>query len=301
MNSSSTLGWGKTKDGGIEMWDAEPVFAHAPSFTERTKLLFYPKKFFLYHAIGKAIQHHEKHGEARPFRILDAGCGTGAAVIDLVRLFGNRIEVIGVDVIRLQIDIGRQKVADAGIQASLEWYDGETLPFQNGYFDAVYTSDVLGHVKDAGAWLNDIARVLRPNGLLAMFTESLPGKHAVVRRYLLTKGINVDPHAEFHISLHSKQDIQNMLRNAGFVWSFFSAGPALNFFLYPDEGNAILQKTSTVLVVKKVNAWLASLKKRLAPYSVAFVEILVTIHFATIGRVLETQGYLVVATKEKKR
>jgi ubiquinone/menaquinone biosynthesis C-methylase UbiE len=299
MNSSSTLGWGKTKEGGIEMWDADPVFLTRPSFFARTKLLFYPKKFFLYRAIGKAIRMHERKGESRPFRILDAGCGTGAAIIDLVHLFGDRIEVIGVDVIRLQVDIGRQKLAGAGITAPLEWYDGETLPFKNGYFDAVYTSDVLGHVKDATLWLKDIARVLRTNGLLAMFTESRPGRHAVVRRYLLRKGVNVDPHAEFHISLHPKAEIQTMLAETGFIPSFFSAGPALNTLLYPDEGNAVLQKTKAVPVVSLVNHGLSSLKKKLHPYSTALVELLVTIHFATIGRVLETQGYIVIATKRK--
>ncbi len=299
MNSFSTLGWGKTKDGGIEMWDADPIFLDTPSFTARAKLLFYPKKFFLYRAIAKAVRQHEKHGEARPFRILDAGCGTGAAVIDLVRLFGNRVEVTGVDVIRLQIDIGRQKLQTHGADATLEWYDGNTLPFVDKYFDAVYTSDVLGHVSNANAWLCDIARVLKPHGLLAMFTESRPGKHALLRRYLLRKGINVDPHAEFHISLYGKKEIQTMLHNAGFMWSFFSAGPALNFFLYPDEGYDVLQKSKGVAVLKTLNAWLASLKKKLHPYSTALIECLVTIHFATLGKLLETQGYLVVARKEK--
>ena len=300
MQYPSTLGWGKTKDGGIEMWDTDPIFFDTPSLLARAKLLFYPKKFFLYRAIGKALREHEKNGEARPFRILDAGCGTGATVIDLVRLFGSRVEVVGVDVIRLQIDIGRQKLAAHQVHARLEWYDGDILPFSDRYFDAVYTSDVLGHVHNASAWLSDIARVLKPHGLLAMFTESRPGKHAVVRRYVLRKGINIDPHAEFHISLYEKKEIQTMLHSAGFVWSFFSAGPALHFFLYPDEGYLVLQKAKHISVLKKMNAWGAFVKKKLHPYSTALVELLVTIHFATLGKLLETQGYLVVARKEKK-
>ncbi len=297
MNRSSTLGWGKTKENGVEMWDATPIFSSPPTALARLKLLFYPKRFFLYRALSRAIHWHEREGEARPFRILDNGCSTGATLTDLYFLFGKRVELFGVDVVRLEIDIAKQKLAALGVKAEPFWYDGITLPFEKKYFDAVFSSDVLGHVEKPETWLKEISRVLRPGGLLAMFAESKPGKHAVVRRYLLRHGVNVDPHAEFHISLFSKEVIRQMIEQIGVEISFFSAGPALNFLLYPDEAFATLQASTKVPIYRTLNRFLNFLKRVSAPFSVAVVEFLTTLHFATLGRILETQGCLVIGKK----
>jgi len=79
------------------------------------------------------------------------------------------------------------------------------------------TFDVLGHVKNVDGWLAELSRVLKPGGALAMFSESKLGKHAYIRNYLMRRGINTDPHAEFHISLYSKEELQEKLRIAGFA------------------------------------------------------------------------------------
>ena len=50
--------------------------------------------------------------------------------------------------------------------AEVVWYDGEHLPFDSGSFDAIYTSDVLGHVQNVPAWLKELNRVLKPGGVL---------------------------------------------------------------------------------------------------------------------------------------
>jgi len=44
------------------------------------------------------------------FSILDVGCGTGATIIDFKRMFGRRVKVEGVDVVRMQIDIAKEKI-----------------------------------------------------------------------------------------------------------------------------------------------------------------------------------------------
>lgn len=43
-------------------------------------------------------------------------------------------------------------------------YDGRRLPFRDGCFDAVFSSNVLEHVRDLPALLAETARVLKPGG-----------------------------------------------------------------------------------------------------------------------------------------
>ncbi|MBI5222637.1 MAG: class I SAM-dependent methyltransferase, partial [Candidatus Magasanikbacteria bacterium] len=117
------LGWGVRTGGGVEIWDAEPVFrGEKVGWKDKLKLLFYPKKWFLYRYIkSKIINHKSKISE--PFRLLDVGCGTGADVIDLKKLFRKRAEVVGVDVVALEIDIAKEKIKRHGVWAEVMVYD----------------------------------------------------------------------------------------------------------------------------------------------------------------------------------
>jgi SAM-dependent methyltransferase len=90
-------------------------------------------------------------------RILDAGCGTGAAVAYLAR-FG---AVTGCDVSSLALEFCRARGLTALGQASVT-----ALPFPAAAFDLVTSFDVLYHraVGDYRVALRDFHRVLRPGG-----------------------------------------------------------------------------------------------------------------------------------------
>ena len=48
--------------------------------------------------------------------------------------------------------------------------DATVLPFPDGYFDFVFTSEVLEHVEDYLTMLKEINRVLKPDGILLLTT-----------------------------------------------------------------------------------------------------------------------------------
>lgn len=304
-NNKHTKGWGGSTEDGTEMWDARPLF-EGPSVTRKdwAKLLFYPKKRYLYRYIDKHAKQvrQERNLHAEPYRILDIGCGTGATAVDFKKMFGRECEVVGLDVIQLQIDIAKRRVKEFGVNAEFFYYDGHQFPFSDNTFDAVYTSDVLGHVENVPFWMDEINRVIRPGGVLAMFSESKLGKHAYLRNWFMKHGLNTDPHEEFHISLYSKQELKELVLGAGFDITDMLASVWNKFFVHPDELRPALKKNKLwkFLPFKLTNAILAWTKKNTHPVSTAACELYSLIEMKTIGKWVESQGYVILAKTRKK-
>lgn len=301
-----TRGWGVIDaNTGAEIWDADPVFRGAGvGVLGALKLLCYPKRFVLYRFIAKHVHALCKRyakiegGEKYVPKILDVGCGTGSSVIDLKKMFGRRVDVYGADVVALQIDLAKEKMKRFGVWAEFVHVDGIRLPFADATFDAVYTSDVLGHVEDVGAWMKEIHRVLRPGGVLAMFTESKLGKHAYLRNYFLRHGLNTDPHVAFHISLFSKATIRELLESSGFSISCMYTTVWAKFLVHPEELRPAFQAHDGLVGWNMANAILATFKRWTHPVSTAIAELYSLLEMLTIGRWIESQGYVVLGEKK---
>jgi len=106
-----------------------------------------------------------------PFRLLDAGCGTGgtaAALADLGR-------VVGVDLHLRALHACRARGLGALARA-----DVASLPFAEALFDAVLSVDVLYHraVEEDAAALAELARVCRPGGVVLLLLASYEWMHS---------------------------------------------------------------------------------------------------------------------------
>lgn len=289
--------WGSHAADGSELWDTPSVFSATPvTLKEKVKLWFYPKKFFLYSHIYKHLLPKISEGEV--VRILDIGCGTGASVIDLKRLFGTKADLFGLEVVNLQVDIAYRRLRSENVLADVQWYDGSTFPFVDESFDAIYSSDVLGHVVDVPTWLDEIHRVLKPDGVIAIFSESKLGKHAFVRNYLFKRGLNVDPHAEFHISLYSKSELKNLFDTHGFEIEDMRTLFWASFLVHPDEFYEKFQAQKKFIVLKAINKLLYTIKKKLHPFSTACAELYGLIETLIFGKYVESQGYVILGKKK---
>ena len=91
--------------------------------------------------------------EARPRRVLDAGCGTG----DFTALIAAP-EVVAVDLSWAAVEAARARGLDARVA------DIRRLPFRDAEFDVVACNWVLYHLPDRARGLAELARVLRPGG-----------------------------------------------------------------------------------------------------------------------------------------
>lgn len=290
MVDNQTRGWGIRDSEGAEVWDTRPVVTRS-GIQSWAKLLFYPKKFALYSYLGRGLPVGA--------RVLDVGAGTGASLVELKKLFPRIGKAVGLDVVQLEVDIANERLWEQGVEAGVQLYDGINIPFSDNYFDVVYTSDVLGHVTDVPAWLAELNRVLKPGGKLAMFSESKLGKHAYIRNYLLKRGVNTDPHAEFHISLYSKSELRELLVQSGFgVKKMYSAVWA-KFLVHPDELYPALQAAAPRFpILRTVNRWLFTVKEKTKPYSLAIAEFYCLLEMYTVGRWVQSQGYIILAKKK---
>ncbi|MDX6714556.1 MAG: hypothetical protein QOH30_1114 [Baekduia sp.] len=99
-------------------------------------------------------------------RLLDAGCGSGRTLDELVR-YGR---VSG-------IDLSPQAVAAAQRRGHQDVRVGrvEQLPFADGTFDVVTCLDVIEHTPDDRASLAELRRVARPGGLLLVTVPAYQG------------------------------------------------------------------------------------------------------------------------------
>jgi ubiquinone/menaquinone biosynthesis C-methylase UbiE len=96
-------------------------------------------------------------------RLLDAGCGNGNGTRHYV---DKADETWGVDPVADRIAAARQRFPEIHFEHG--WL--EQLPFEDGFFDAVVLTDVLEHVQDETAALNEIHRVTKPGATVIITT-----------------------------------------------------------------------------------------------------------------------------------
>jgi len=278
------LGWGMVDEDGSEMWHAPPTI-RAVNWRARAEWLFRPKRFLLDRFLRL------KRGE----RLLDFGCGTGGLLIDLCRLRG--ATGIGVDVSQRQVEIAEEQARRFGAQCTFELYDGSRLPFPDGSFDAACSKDVLGHVPDIQAALRELHRVLKPGGRFAVFSESRLGSGSSIVHRLSLAGVNVDPFAEFHVSVFPRAELLGIFETTGFhVCASYSA-VVHRFWLYPEWFEAPLSESEGFPVYRAMNRSLLRAKRRLGHPGKALANLLSVVDTLTFGRWAECAGLYVLARK----
>ncbi len=112
--------------------------------------------------VGRLVAEH------KPGRILDVATGTGDLALELQRSCPDA-DVMGADFCEEMLAIAR----DRGLKESLV-ADGLELPFEDDSFDVVTVAFGLRNMSDWKGGLQEMARVLRPSGLLLVLDFSLP-------------------------------------------------------------------------------------------------------------------------------
>ncbi|MEQ6884638.1 bifunctional 2-polyprenyl-6-hydroxyphenol methylase/3-demethylubiquinol 3-O-methyltransferase UbiG [Salicola sp. Rm-C-2C1-2] len=109
----------------------------------------------------------DRHIDWADKQVLDLGCAGGF----MAEALANRgARVTGIDPAAQAIAAARAHARASGHDIAYDVGVGEALPHADESFDAVVCVDVLEHVGDLEKVLTEVARVLRPGGLLLFDT-----------------------------------------------------------------------------------------------------------------------------------
>jgi ubiquinone/menaquinone biosynthesis C-methylase UbiE len=97
--------------------------------------------------------------------VLEIGVGMGADLLNWARA-GAR--VTGVDITERAVQLTKNRLHKAGLQATVQVADAEELPFPDATFDIVWSWGVLHVTPRSRQALREAARVLRPGGRYAV-------------------------------------------------------------------------------------------------------------------------------------
>jgi SAM-dependent methyltransferase len=128
-------------------------------------------------------------------RVLDNGCGRG----DFMRAF----EKCGCEVYGTDLDGNGDRVW----KVDLEY---ESLPFEDAYFDVVFSKSVMEHFYRAENYLNEMFRILKPSSLgVGRLILMVPDWETQCRIFY-----DVDP---THIHPYTKTSVERLLKMQGYT------------------------------------------------------------------------------------
>jgi len=146
----------------------------------------------------------QRHGVGPGMTVLEVGPGDGYLTVAVASgtAPGGRLICLDVQLAMLR----KLRKALGSHTFPLVCASGSRLPFRAGVFDLVFLSHVLGEIPDRTGALAEYARVLRPNGTLAI-TEGLPDPDFIrcARLVRMARSAGFRPSERFGHILHYTQ------------------------------------------------------------------------------------------------
>lgn len=137
---------------------------------------------------GKVIQ---RSGIQKGMQVLEVGCGSGAITTFVARAVGNKGNVYALDIQpemlqQLENKLSQPENKDI-INIKLIESSAYDLPFDDNSLDLVFMVTVFGEIPDHNKALQEIKRVLKPGGILAI-TEMFLDPDYLLKSTVTKKG-----------------------------------------------------------------------------------------------------------------
>ena len=115
-------------------------------------------------------------------RIVDLGCGDGVLTYELSR---RGAESYGIDLSDEAIAYAKQKHSSLASDAQFSVESCTDTHFEDGFFDAVVSSDVIEHLSNPRELLVEIHRVLKPDGIAVVSTPIKITEHPLDKMHTI--------------------------------------------------------------------------------------------------------------------
>ncbi len=146
--------------------------------------------------------------ELKPkMKVLDVSSGRGTQAIYYAQSFG--VEVTGLDIDKNMIKSATRKAREKslGDQVKFVLGDSQELPFDKNTFDVVINECAVGIPDDSQKVLNEMLRVVKPQGVIAIHESTWIKKLSIDEKNDISERYGTTP-LEFN-------EWKNMLENAG--------------------------------------------------------------------------------------
>ncbi|MBU2705615.1 class I SAM-dependent methyltransferase [Zooshikella marina] len=135
-----------------------------------------------------------------PTKILDIGCGTGT-LLQQFSTFWPESKIIGLDPAQAMIEQARKKLP----QAKFITQKAETIPLASNSIDLAICTTSFGHWHSQISVLNEINRVLCPNGIFILAEHRPPNNFVKLFLYIIQRLPN----------LKTLEEIKTLLTESG--------------------------------------------------------------------------------------
>lgn len=154
-------------------------------------------------------------------RVLDVGCGNGY-YLSLLNRLGLNLDLVGIDIDKPALVDAAKFIGDKSVKLIL--VDGSKIPFPSNSFDKVVMSEVIEHVDNEEAVLEEVLRVLKKNGKFCLTTCNIDYPFFWdPLNWTLQHFLNTHIRAGFwagiwnqHTRLYKKESIKMIVQKAGF-------------------------------------------------------------------------------------
>lgn len=169
--------------------------------------------------------------EKTPRTILDVATGTGDLAISMAQT--GAAQVIGLDLSPGMLEVGKDKVKAKKLDGIVDMVigDSENLPFDDNSFDAITVAFGVRNFENLQKGLQEIYRVLNPNGIFVVLETSVPTKFPFKQGYhlycnfllpIIGKLFSRDKSAYGYLSKSASvfphgTDFNNILAKSGFI------------------------------------------------------------------------------------
>jgi ubiquinone/menaquinone biosynthesis C-methylase UbiE len=155
-------------------------------------------------------------------RVLDVACGTGVLTRLAAETVGVNGQVVGLDINADTLAMARTIPVGSTSAAPIDWREGSAsvLPFDTGSFDVVFCELGLMFFPDRAAALQEMSRVLAPDGRVAIMVWgsilNSPGQKAIKEAWASHFGADRAELFKWQHSLGDAETMLSLLNEAGF-------------------------------------------------------------------------------------
>lgn len=198
----------------------------------------YPKLRKLFHRFSGDVDPRDFVDVPPGGRVLDYGCGLAGYLCD----FHDRgVAISGAEIADYVVEACKQHGFDVH-----RVEDFSHIPFADGEFDVVYLMQVFEHLRDPHGFMQELARILKPGGVLHL---AVPNAASIWRRVFGSNWVS-GWYAPFHLFHYDRESLSKLSQQHGFIvtdsWcntpeSWFRLN--LKAFFFPRENQLDWRKT----------------------------------------------------------